>query len=101
MPLVVNEETRRPECATPLEMPERIELDGLVLRRLREGDAPASFERYASDPEVCRWLGIKQVRARVMEKAGLVRESRLRRYAINPNVSLEPTDALLYARVRD
>lgn len=101
MPLVVNEETRRPERATPLEMPERIELDGLVLRRLREGDAPAIFERYASDPEVCRWLGIKQVRAHVMEKAGLVREGRLRRYAINPNVSLEPTDALLYARVRD
>ena len=39
--------------------------------------------------------------ARVMEKAGLIREGYLRRYVINPNVSLEPTDALLYARVRD
>ena len=101
MPLVVNEETRRPERATPLEMPERIELDGLVLRRLREGDAPATFERYASDPEVCRWLGIKQVRARVMEKAGMVLEGRLRRHMISPNVSLEPGDGLLYAKTRD
>ena len=31
MPLVVNEETRRPERSTSLDMPERIELDGLVL----------------------------------------------------------------------
>lgn len=62
MPLVVNEDTRRPERTLPPIMPERVELDRLVLRRLREGDEPAIFERYASDPEVCRWLGIKQVR---------------------------------------
>jgi RimJ/RimL family protein N-acetyltransferase len=196
MPLVVNEETRKPERTTPLDIPERIELGGLLLRRLREGDEPAIFERYASDPEVCRWLGIKQVldvaniggfvrrmqeswaagteytfamidpededdrlfgvisfrvevttvtfgyaiarshwglghtttalsalsdfvltqpdiwraqancavenpaSARVMQKAGFTLEARLRRSVINPNISLEPTDALLYAKVR-
>ena len=39
--------------------------------------------------------------ARVMEKAGMIREGLLRRYVINPNVALTPTDAYLYAKVRD
>lgn len=38
--------------------------------------------------------------ARVMEKAGMVREGLLRRYFVHPNVSDEPRDCLLYARVR-
>lgn len=38
--------------------------------------------------------------SRVMEKAGMRREAVLRRYILHPNVSPEPRDAFLYARVR-
>jgi len=38
--------------------------------------------------------------ARVMEKAGLQFEGRLRRHALYPNRSEEPADSLFYARVR-
>lgn len=37
--------------------------------------------------------------ARVLEKTGMVREGRLRRYAIRPNIGPEPRDAFIYARV--
>lgn len=38
--------------------------------------------------------------ARVMEKAGMTLEGRLRRWHVAPNVSPEPRDCLAYARVR-
>jgi [ribosomal protein S5]-alanine N-acetyltransferase len=38
--------------------------------------------------------------ARVMEKIGMQREGLLRRYIMHPNVSGEPRDVYLYARVR-
>ena len=38
--------------------------------------------------------------ARVMEKAGLVREGLLRRRSVHPNIGDEPRDCFLYARVR-
>lgn len=38
--------------------------------------------------------------ARVMEKAGLLREGLLRRWLIHPNVSHEPRDCFAYARSR-
>lgn len=38
--------------------------------------------------------------ARVMEKSGMVREGRLRRFAVHPNVAGEPRDVFLYARTR-
>jgi ribosomal-protein-alanine N-acetyltransferase len=38
--------------------------------------------------------------ARVLEKAGMVREGLLRRYAVHPNISDEPRDVLLYAKTR-
>jgi RimJ/RimL family protein N-acetyltransferase len=38
--------------------------------------------------------------ARVMEKAGLTLEGRLRRWLVHPNISDEPRDCLGYARVR-
>lgn len=38
--------------------------------------------------------------ARVMEKAGMQKEGRLARYIMHPNVSDEPRDAFLYAKVR-
>ena len=41
----------------PTPAPERIETDRLVLRRPRLADAAAIFARYASDPEVTRWVG--------------------------------------------
>ena len=38
--------------------------------------------------------------ARVMEKAGMIREGLLRRYVVHPNISDEPRDAYLYAVVK-
>ncbi len=38
--------------------------------------------------------------ARVMEKAGMLKEGILRRYARQPNISAEPRDAYVYAKVR-
>jgi [ribosomal protein S5]-alanine N-acetyltransferase len=37
--------------------PERLETARLILRRPCAADAPAIYQRYASDPEVTRWLG--------------------------------------------
>jgi RimJ/RimL family protein N-acetyltransferase len=39
--------------------------------------------------------------ARVMEKAGLTREGVFRRWLVHPNVSAEPRDCFVYARVRE
>lgn len=39
--------------------------------------------------------------ARVLEKCGLVREGRLRRCIVRPNISPMPRDVFMYARVRD
>jgi [ribosomal protein S5]-alanine N-acetyltransferase len=38
--------------------------------------------------------------ARVMEKAGMQREGRLRRYAVRPQLSEEPRDAYVFSAVR-
>ena len=38
--------------------------------------------------------------ARALEKAGFAREARLARYGVHPNVSPEPRDVYMYARVR-
>jgi ribosomal-protein-alanine N-acetyltransferase len=38
--------------------------------------------------------------ARVMEKAGMMREGLLRRYILHPNISNEPRDVYLYAIVK-
>jgi [ribosomal protein S5]-alanine N-acetyltransferase len=38
--------------------------------------------------------------ARVMEKAGLVREGLLQRWLVHPNISDEPRDRFSYARAR-
>jgi RimJ/RimL family protein N-acetyltransferase len=39
--------------------------------------------------------------ARVLEKAGLIREGTLRRAIVRPNISNEPRDAFLYSKIRD
>jgi RimJ/RimL family protein N-acetyltransferase len=55
-------------------------------------------------PEVFRIGAVCDVEntgsARVMEKAGLVREGLLRRWCLHPNVGDEPRDCFGYARVR-
>ncbi|WP_297341489.1 GNAT family protein [Pseudophaeobacter sp.] len=38
--------------------------------------------------------------ARVMEKAGMIREGLLRRFFIHPNISEAPRDCLMYAKVK-
>jgi RimJ/RimL family protein N-acetyltransferase len=40
-----------------MKAPDRFDTDRLVLRRPRAEDAAAIFARYASDPEVTRWVG--------------------------------------------
>jgi RimJ/RimL family protein N-acetyltransferase/dihydrofolate reductase len=42
--------------------PERLETERLILRRPRLEDAQAIFERYASDPEVTRWMSFPRHR---------------------------------------
>ena len=37
---------------------------------------------------------------RVLEKIGMTREGTLRRWVVRPNISSEPRDALLFAKVR-
>ena len=57
-----------------------------------------------SIPSVCRvWATCdteNMASARVLEKAGLSPEGTLRRSIVRPNLSDEPRDALIYARVR-
>jgi len=38
--------------------------------------------------------------ARVLEKVGMTREGILKRWSVHPNVSPEPRDCFVYARVR-
>lgn len=38
--------------------------------------------------------------ARALEKAGFMREARLERYTVHPNISSEPRDCFMYARCR-
>ena len=64
----------------------------------------AIADRVLAHPEIYRFQAYCDVdnlaSARVMEKAGMQREGLLRRYSIHPNMSSEPRDVLLYARVR-
>lgn len=57
-----------------------------------------------SIPTVCRVWAFCDVKnsasARVMEKAGLVREGRMRKYTFHPNFDDKPCDVYLYAKVR-
>jgi [ribosomal protein S5]-alanine N-acetyltransferase len=57
-----------------------------------------------AQPEVHRVWAVCDVdnlaSARVMEKAGMEREGRLRRWALHPNISATPRDFLCYARVK-
>ncbi len=38
--------------------------------------------------------------ARVLEKAGMLLEGRLRRYTVHPNLQSEPCDVLMFAKCR-
>ena len=57
-----------------------------------------------AQPEVFRVWAVCDVdnlaSARVLEKAGLVREGVLRRWSLHPNISAEPRDSFCYAKVR-
>jgi RimJ/RimL family protein N-acetyltransferase len=39
--------------------------------------------------------------ARVMEKVGMQREGRMRRYFVHPNLGGEPRDVFMYAKIKD
>ncbi len=58
-----------------------------------------------AQPEVHRVWAVCDVdnraSARVMEKAGMEREGRLRRWAVHPNIGATPRDFWCYARVKE
>ena len=58
-----------------------------------------------AQPEVHRIWAVCDVdnraSARVLEKVGMEREGRLRRWSAHPNVSLAPRDCWCYARVKE
>ena len=87
----------------------RADLGYVLARRLwGQGLIPeagqAIVDLVLQDPAVVRIQAMCDVdntaSARVMEKLGMTLEGTLRRYSVHPNVSSEPRDALLYARVR-
>jgi RimJ/RimL family protein N-acetyltransferase len=57
-----------------------------------------------TQPDIFRVQAICDVEnvgsARVMEKAGMMREGLLQRYVLHPNISAEPRDSYLYAVVK-
>jgi ribosomal-protein-alanine N-acetyltransferase len=57
-----------------------------------------------AEPRIFRvwaWCDVaNRASARVLEKAGMRREGRLRRFAMHPNTDAEPRDVWCYARVR-
>lgn len=79
--------------------PERIETERLMLRRPVLRDAPAIFARYASDPEVTRFLGWP--RHRVLEDTHAflaVSDAAWRRFGVGPYIiELRADGALLGA----
>lgn len=89
--------------------PHRLEF-GYVLARSCWGqglmtEALAEAVRWALDqPSVFRIGAVCDVEnigsARVMEKAGLLREGLLRRWLVHPNIGDAPRDCFIYARAR-
>jgi RimJ/RimL family protein N-acetyltransferase len=83
---------------------------GYVLARSRWGrgfmpEAARAVTRHAlAQPHVFRVSAVCDVdntaSARVLEKIGMQREGRLKRYIVHPNVSDEPRDVFLYAVTR-
>jgi RimJ/RimL family protein N-acetyltransferase len=83
---------------------------GYVLRRSVWGQGLMTEAARAVVDEALGRLGLYRVAAfcdvenlasaRVLEKAGMVLEGRLRRFQLHPNLSPEPRDVLLYARTR-
>jgi RimJ/RimL family protein N-acetyltransferase len=73
---------------------------GIVARRPDIAKRPLALQQ----PSIFRIGAVCDVEnigsARVMEKAGLLREGLLRRWLVHPNVSDEPRDCWSYARVR-
>lgn len=84
---------------------------GYVLARAAWGQgympeaAQALGDWVLAQPEIYRLWAVCDVQnlasARVMEKIGMQHEGRLRRYVLHPNVSPEPRDAWMYAKVRE
>jgi RimJ/RimL family protein N-acetyltransferase len=82
---------------------------GYVLARSRWGSGlmPEAIEAVASAclarPEIFRVQALCDVEnhasARALEKSGFAREGRLARYGVHPNVSPEPRDCFMYARL--
>ena len=83
---------------------------GYVLARSHWGkgfmtEAVKSFTSYAlAQPLVFRVQATCDIEntasARVLEKCGFVREGRLGRYLMHPNLSSEPRDCFIYAQVK-
>ena len=89
--------------------PHRVEF-GYVLARAHWGKGymtealTALVDWSLAQPEIWRASAFcdseNPASARVMEKAGMTFEGLIRRYMVHPNVSAEPRDCRLYAKVR-
>jgi ribosomal-protein-alanine N-acetyltransferase len=109
--VLVDRESRRVLGALDLRQASshRVEF-GYVLARAASGrglmtEALIEVVRWAlAQPSIFRIGAVCDVEnvasARVMEKAGLVREGLLRRWLVSPNISAEPRDCFIYSRVR-
>lgn len=75
---------------------ETMHTNRLLFRPPTVADAQSIFEQWSSDPDVENVAS-----ARVMKKAGMLREGRLRRYAIRPQLGEEPRDAYVFSAVRE
>jgi len=83
---------------------------GFVLARAAWGQgymteaAAAVLRALLDDPRLFRvWAYCdceNAASARVLEKLGLEREGRLRRWTVHPNISDEPRDSFIYSKVR-
>lgn len=83
---------------------------GYVLTRSRWGSGlmPEAIEALAgvclARPDVFRVQAVCDVEnyasARALEKSGFLREGRLDRYGVHPNVSMEPRSVYMYAQCR-
>ena len=108
---LIGREAGRLLGAFDLRRPEPHRLDcGYVLARAEWGkglmtEALSEVVRWAMQQHDIWRIGAvcdieNRASARVMEKAGLVREGILRRWILHPNISAEPRDCFSYARVR-
>jgi [ribosomal protein S5]-alanine N-acetyltransferase len=93
------------DLALQLDDPYRLEVEHALARSCWGGEALSEVADWAlAQPRIFRIGAVCDVEdaggVRVLEQAGFIREARLHRWAVHPNISGEPRDCYSYARVR-